>query len=159
MEGGVMEAFAATDDLIQLVTFVLGSEEYAVNILKVQEINRMTDITLVPNSPPHVEGVINLRGKVIPVVNLRKKFGMEEKDDNSDSRIMIVDLGGSTMGIIVDAVSEVLRVPPSVLEHTPPMAAEIDTEFISGIAKLQDRLIILLDIDKMVGKSEVNNLF
>jgi purine-binding chemotaxis protein CheW len=154
-----MEAFTATNDLVQLVTFVLGNEEYAVNILKVQEINRMTDITIVPNAPPFVEGVINLRGKVIPVINLRKKFNIEDKEDNSDSRIIIVDLIGATMGIIVDAVSEVLRVPSSALESTPPMSADIDTEFINGITKLQDRLIILLDIDKIVGKPEAIAMF
>ncbi|MBF0343030.1 MAG: chemotaxis protein CheW [Nitrospirae bacterium] len=145
-----MDTFTVTDDVLQLVTFTLGSEEYAVDILKVQEINRMTVITMVPNSPPYVEGVINLRGKVIPVVNLRKKFGIMEKENDEDSRIMIVDIKGITMGMVVDSVSEVLRVPSNIVEPTPPMATDISTEFISGIAKLADRLIILLDIDKLI---------
>jgi purine-binding chemotaxis protein CheW len=143
-----------SDEILQLVTFTLGSEEYAVDILKVQEINRMKEITRVPNSPSYVEGVINLRGKVIPVVNLRKKFGLTDKENDERSRIMIMDIQGITMGLIVDSVSEVLRVPSSIVEPTPPMASNISTEFIRGIAKLQDRLIILLDMDRLLGRAE-----
>jgi len=141
-------------EILQLVTFTLGSEEYAVDILKVQEINRMKEITRVPNSPNYVEGVINLRGKVIPVVNLRKKFGLADKDNDEQSRIMIMDIQGITMGLVVDSVSEVLRVPSNIVEPTPPMASNISTEFIKGIAKLEDRLIILLDMDRLLGKAE-----
>ena len=140
--------------ILQLVTFTLGQEEYAVDILKVQEINRMKEITRVPNSPSYVEGVINLRGKVIPVVDLRKKFGLEEKENDEQSRIMIMDIQGITMGLVVDSVSEVLRIPSSTVEPTPPMASNISAEFIKGIAKLEDRLIILLDMDRLLGKSE-----
>ncbi len=141
-------------EILQLVTFRLGNEEYAVNILKVQEINRMREITRVPNTPPYVEGVINLRGKVIPVINLRSKFSLAERDSDTQSRIMIMDIQGITMGLVVDAVSEVLRIPGDIVESTPPMAANISTEFIKGIAKLEDRLIILLDMDMLVGKAE-----
>ncbi|BCB95354.1 chemotaxis protein CheW [Dissulfurispira thermophila] len=145
---------SGSDAILQLVTFTLGNEEYAVDILKVQEINRMKEITRVPNSPPYVEGVINLRGKVIPVVNLRKKFGLAEKENDEQSRIMIMDIQGITMGLVVDSVSEVLRVPSNIVEPTPPMASDISTEFIKGIAKLEDRLIILLDMDRLLGKAE-----
>ena len=141
-------------DILQLVTFRLGNEEYAVDILKVQEINRMKEITRVPNTPAYVEGVINLRGKVIPVVNLRSKFSLDERDNDTQSRIMIMDIQGITMGLVVDGVSEVLRIPANIVEPTPPMAANISTEFIKGIAKLEDRLIILLDMDMLVGKAE-----
>jgi purine-binding chemotaxis protein CheW len=143
-----------TEELLQLVTLTLGEEEYAVDILKVQEINRMKEITRVPNSPPYVEGVINLRGKVIPVVNLRAKFGLPEKENDERSRIMIMDIQGITMGLVVDSVSEVLRIPSSIVEPTPPMASNISTEFIKGIAKMEDRLIILLDIDRLLGKAD-----
>jgi purine-binding chemotaxis protein CheW len=145
---------SGSNTILQLVTFTLGNEEYAVDILKVQEINRMKEITRVPNSPPYVEGVINLRGKVIPVVNLRKKFGLAEKDNDEQSRIMIMDIQGITMGLVVDSVSEVLRVPSDIVEPTPPMASNISTEFIKGIAKLEDRLIILLDMDRLLGRAE-----
>jgi purine-binding chemotaxis protein CheW len=144
----------AAAEILQLVTFKLGNEEYAVNILKVQEINRMKEITRVPNTPAYVEGVINLRGKVIPVVNLRAKFSLAERENDIQSRIMIMDIQGITMGLVVDAVSEVLRIPSSIVEPTPPMASTISAEYIKGIAKLEDRLIILLDMDMLVGKVE-----
>ena len=139
-------------DIMQLVTFKLGNEEYAVDILKVQEINRMKEITRVPKTPAYVEGVINLRGKVIPVVNLRSKFSLGERENDIQSRIMIMDIQGITMGLVVDAVSEVLRIPSNIVEPTPQMASNISTEYIKGIAKLEDRLIILLDMDMLVGK-------
>lgn len=145
---------SGSSEILQLVTFTLGNEEYAVDILKVQEINRMKEITRVPNSPQYVEGVINLRGKVIPVVNLRKKFGLAERENDEQSRIMIMDIQGITMGLVVDSVSEVLRVPSNIVEPTPPMASNISTEFIKGIAKLEDRLIILLDMDRLLGRAE-----
>ncbi|MCL5978561.1 MAG: chemotaxis protein CheW [Nitrospirae bacterium] len=141
-------------ELLQLVTFTLGNEEYAVDILKVHEINRMREITKVPNSPSYVEGVINLRGRVIPVVNLREKFGLQRKDEDKDLRIMIMDVRGVTMGLIVDSVQEVLRIPADIVEPPPPMATDITTEFINGIAKQEDRLIILLDIDRLFGRTE-----
>ncbi len=140
--------------ILQLVTFTLGSEEYAVDILKVQEINRMKEITRVPNAPHYVEGVINLRGKVIPVVSLRKKFGLPEEEETSKQRIMIMDIQGITMGLIVDSVSEVLRISTDIVEPPPPMTYSVTSEFISGIAKLEDRLIILLDMDRLIGKEE-----
>lgn len=148
----------AAEELLQLVTLTLGEEEYAVDILKVQEINRMKEITRVPNAPSYVEGVINLRGKVIPVVNLRAKFGLIDKEKDDKTRIMIMDIQGITMGLIVDSVSEVLRIPTSIVEPTPPMASNISSEFIKGIAKLDERLIILLDMDRLLGKSEDTEL-
>jgi purine-binding chemotaxis protein CheW len=151
-------AAGSSNEIMQLVTFKLGNEEYAVNILKVQEINRMKEITRVPNTPSYVEGVINLRGKVIPVINLRSKFGLENKENDIQSRIMIMDIQGITMGLVVDAVSEVLRIPSNIIEATPPMASNISTEYIMGIAKLEDRLIILLDMDMLVGKPEETSI-
>lgn len=141
----------ANEELQQFVTFTLNNEEYAVDILNVQEINRVTEITRVPNSPDYVEGVINLRGKVIPVVNLRKKFNFEEKPTDDTSRIIIMEIHGITNGVIVDSVSEVLRVPKSIIDPPPPMSADFSNTFIKGIAKMQDRLIILIDIDKLIG--------
>ncbi len=144
--------------ILQLVTFTLGSEEYAVDILKVQEINRMKEITRVPNAPYYVEGVINLRGKVIPVISLRKKFGLPEEQETSKHRIMIMDIQGITIGLIVDSVSEVLRISADIVEPPPPMTYSVSSEFIWGIAKLEDRLIILLDMDKFIGKEETQGM-
>lgn len=140
---------ATTKELLQLVTFKLGDEEYAIDILKVQEVNRMVDITAVPNSIDYLEGVINLRGRVIPVINLRKKFGLSLKNLDTQSRIMVVDVG-TTVGLIVDSVSEVLRISPDTVEPPPSMAGGIDSDYIRGIGKLHDRLLILLDIDKLL---------
>lgn len=144
---------AAGEEVLQFVTFILGNEEYAVDILNVQEINRITEITIVPNSPDYVEGVINLRGKVIPVINLRKKFSFEEKPTDDTSRIIIMEIQGITNGLIVDSVSEVLRIPSSSVEAAPPISSELQSQFINGIAKLDNRLIILIDLDKLLDEA------
>jgi purine-binding chemotaxis protein CheW len=145
-----MEGSTVTDNILQLISFNLGNEEYAVDIIKVHEINKIPDITSVPNSEDNIEGVINLRGKIVPVVNFRKKFGMPERDTDDRSRIVIMDLQGIMMGILVDSVSEVLRIPPDIVEPAPEMASSISQEFIKGIAKLDDRLVILIDIDSLM---------
>jgi purine-binding chemotaxis protein CheW len=136
----------------QFVTFTLNNEEYAVDILNVQEINRITEITKVPNAPSYVEGVINLRGKVIPIINLRKKFRFDDKSRDENTRIIIIEIQGITNGLIVDSVSEVLRVPANIIEPAPPMSSDVSGTFIKGIAKMENRLIILLDIDKSIGQ-------
>jgi purine-binding chemotaxis protein CheW len=148
-----MDTSTAGEQVLQLVTFTLRNEEYAVDILNVQEINRITEITQVPNSPPYVEGVINLRGKVMPVINLRKKFGLEDKETDDTSRIIIMDIKGVTNGLVVDSVSEVLRIPTDIVEPPPPMSSDMDSKFIKGVAKLENRLIILIDIDELLGES------
>lgn len=150
----ITETSAVAEKVLQFVTFSLNKEEYAVDILNVQEINRITEITKVPNSPAFVEGVINLRGKVIPVVNLRKKFGLEDKPTDDTSRIIIMEINGITNGLIVDSVSEVLRVPSSIIEPPPPMSSDVSSNYIKGIAKLEERLIVLLDIDRLIGITE-----
>ena len=147
-----MESTMVSEQILQLVTFTLEKEEYAVDILSVQEINRITEITRVPNAPDFVEGVINLRGKVIPVVNLRKKFGLDIRETDDSSRVIIMDIQGVTYGLVVDSVSEVLRIPANIVEPPPPMASSMSSMFIKGIAKLENRLIILIDIDKFLGQ-------
>ncbi len=148
-----MESSAVGKEIIQLVTFRLGDEEFGVDILKVHEINRMMDITAVPNAPACIEGVINLRGKVIPVINLRRRFGLPQKAHDALTKIVVVDIGRSA-GIIVDSVREVLRIPSEIVEPPPLMATGIGSEYIRGVGKLKDRLIILLDIEKLLGASE-----
>ena len=140
----------------QLVTFRLGDEEYGVDILKVHEIDRMMDITEVPNAPPSIEGVINLRGKVIPVINLRKKFNLPDREADGRTKIVVVDIGTSA-GMIVDSVSEVLRISSDIVEPPPPMTAGVSSEYIRGVGKLKDRLLILLDIEKLLGADEKAN--
>lgn len=146
------------DDLLQLVTFSIGSEEFGVDILKVQEIIRTMEITKVPKAPLFVEGVINLRGLVIPILDLRRRFGMAEKGGDTDTRIIVIEIQGMTVGFVVDSVSEVLRIPVSTVEPAPPVVAGLDSDYISGVGKLQDRLLILLDLDKLLSADDLETL-
>ena len=141
-------------ELLQLVSFKIANEEFGVDILNVQEINKMTTITKVPNSPAFVEGVINLRGRVIPVVNLRIKMSMPNKEYDKDTRIIVVDLSGKTVGFLVDSVSEVLRIPRNIMEPPPSIVAGINSNYITAVGKLEDRLLILLDLDKILQQDE-----
>lgn len=137
-------------DLLQLVSFKIGAEEFGVDILKVQEINKMTQITKVPNAPDFVEGVINLRGRVIPIIDLRTRLGLEKIEHTKDTRIIVVELEGKTVGFIVDAVNEVLRIPANITEKPPELVAGIDADYITAVGKLEDRLLILLDLDRIL---------
>lgn len=154
----VANAKQMTDEVVQLVSFNIGEEEFGVDILRVQEINRMVEITRVPNSPDYVEGVINLRGKVIPIIYMRKRLGMPSKPLDKDTRIIVVEIDKRVIGFIVDSVNEVLRINKSITEPPPTMVAGIDSDFITSIAKLEDRLLILLDLEKILTKSEVEEL-
>lgn len=149
---------AESNEILQLVSFKIGNEEFGVNILNVQEINKMTQITKVPNAPEFVEGVINLRGRVIPVINLRTRLRLEKKEADKDTRIIVVDIDKSTIGFIVDGVSEVLRIPVSITEAPPEIVAGVDSEFIKSVGKLEDRLLILIDLDKILTVSEKSKL-
>lgn len=142
--------------LLQLATFRLGSEEYAVDIATVQEIVRMTAVTRVPRAPSFVEGVVNLRGKIVPVIDLRKRFGMATVEATKATRIIIVEVAGKTVGLIVDAVREVLRLSSDAIDPTPEMvSSDIDAAFFKGVGKLEDRLIILLDLTRLLTLDEV----
>jgi purine-binding chemotaxis protein CheW len=142
----------------QLVSFRLGSEEYGVNIMQVQEIIRLTEITRVPKAPAFVEGIIDLRGKVLPIVDLRKRFGMEQRQDTDATRIVVVNIDDMTVGLIVDSVSEVLRIPNRSIEPPPPIIAGIESRFLQGIGRVNKRLLILLDLQKVFSQEEVSDL-
>ena len=147
---------AQHDELIQLVSFMLADEEYGVEVLKVREIIRMPAITKMPNVPQHVEGIINLRGKVIPIISMRKRFGLMENDSDSHTRIIIMDVAGSMTGFIVDAVSEVIRIHSSEIQPPPPIVISggIDQEFITGVFNHAERLLIIMNIDLMFSEDE-----
>jgi purine-binding chemotaxis protein CheW len=138
------------NELLQLVSFKVEGEEFGVDILKVQEIIRMLEITQVPDTPPFIDGVLNLRGKVIPIMDLRSRFGLPRKDHDKNSRIVVVDLSGKIIGFVVDCVNEVLRIPKSVTEAPPPILSGIDAEYITAVGKLEDRLLLLLDLDRVI---------
>ncbi len=150
----IHEHKSETGEILQIVSFKIGNEEFGVNILNVQEINKMTQITKVPNAPEFVEGVINLRGRVIPVINLRTRLKLEKKESDKDTRIIVVDIEKNTVGFIVDGVSEVLRIPVSITEAPPEIVAGVDSEFIKSVGKLEDRLLILIDLDKILSNKE-----
>src|ERR671936_571293 len=145
---------AAAGDEQQLVVFHLGAELYGVEIARVHEIIRLMMVTRVPRAPSFVEGVINLRGKVIPVVDLRRRFGLPQAEHTRSSRIVVLEIGDQVVGIIVDGVSEVLRVNTSTVEPPSPVVAGIDSEYLHGIAKLADRLVILLDLERVLARDE-----
>jgi purine-binding chemotaxis protein CheW len=144
--------------ILQLVTFKLENEEFGVDILKVQEINKMMSITRIPNAPPFIEGVINLRGKIIPIVDLRKRLGFKTEGFDKSTRIIVVELDGMVLGFIVDSVSEVLRINESTVEAAPSIVAGVDSEYIEGVGKLDDRLLILLELNKIFSNPDKRDL-
>ena len=135
---------------MQLVSFRLAQEEYGIEITKVQEIILMGEITRVPQTPDYIKGLINLRNTVIPIVDLRRRFGLVEQPSGDETRIMVVNVAGKTIGIIVDAVSEVLRIAKEQIAPPPPTVAGLGREYLTGLVKLENRLLILLDIDKIL---------
>lgn len=140
--------------ITQLVTFRLGKEQFGINIFKVSEINKIVNITKVPNAPEFVEGVINLRGKVIPVLDLRLRLGIVKKEIEKTSRIIVVELNDKVVAFLVDEVMEVLNINQNILEQPPKIIAGINSDFITNIAKLENRLLILLDVDKLLKTEE-----
>jgi len=149
---------AQTEELLQLVSFTIGQEEFGLNIQRIQEINRVVEITRVPNSPEFVIGVINLRGKVIPIIDLRRRFGFPPKESDKNTRIIVVELDNMVVGFIVDAVREVIRIPKSITEPPPPIIAGIGSEYIISVAKMENRLLILLDIERLLRDKEKQEL-
>lgn len=140
------------------LTFGLSDEQYGLEILKVREIIGMMDITAVPRTPEFIKGVINLRGKVIPVVDLRLKFGMPSAEATDETCIIVVDVGGVEMGIVVDQVSEVLNIQSEEIEPPPSFGVSVDTDFILGMGKANGKVTILLDISKVLTGEEVVSL-
>lgn len=154
-EGKIGEKLAG-----KYLTFKLGDEEYGLEILKVQTIIQMQEVTKVPRTPAFVRGVINLRGKVIPVIDLRRKFGLEAREDTDKTCIVVVQIGaegddGVTMGIIIDEVNEVPQIGAADIQETPSFGSNVNTDFILGMAKLGDSVKILLDIDKVLSSSDI----
>lgn len=138
----------------QLVVFSLANEEYGVPITQVQEIIRKPEITRIPGMPDFIEGVINLRGKIIPVIDLRKRFGLERKEESDKTRTVVADAANQTIGLVVDSVSEVVNLPKDQIDPIPPSIASIDAEYLSGVGKIEKRIVILLDLGKLLGDLE-----
>jgi purine-binding chemotaxis protein CheW len=141
----------------QLVGFRIGEETYGVQIGSVKEIVRVPEITAVPNAPDMIEGVINLRGKIIPVMDLRKRFGSTSIQSDKKNRILVVELENRLLGLIVSSASEVLKIPPSEIESPGAVFAEGESSYVTGVGKLKGRLVILLDIARLLRRPEYKN--
>ncbi len=154
-----VETLRAVNDLAgKYLTFELAGEEYGLEILKVREIFGIMSITSVPQTPEFVKGVINLRGKVIPVIDLRLKFGLEEINQTEETCIIVVNVGNIEMGVVVDKVSEVLDIVSEEIEEAPEFGSDVETGFILGMGKAGDQVTILLDIEKVLSGMEVSKI-
>lgn len=142
-------------DETQLVIFKLGNEEYGVNIMQVKEIIRMASINKVPQVPQFVEGIISLRGEILPIIDLREKFRLPKKEKNRSTRILVINLDSTTIGGIVDEVSEVLRIQNSAIRPAPPVIKGMNSDYLLGIGQIGERIIILLDLAKILKTSEM----
>ncbi len=151
-------AGAAKSDGRQFVTFIIGEENYGVEVLKVQEIIGMTQIIHVPNSAEFMKGVINLRGAVVPVVDMRTRFRMPEREYDMFTVIIIVEVKNRMIGMIVDSVSDVVDISEATIQDTPHFTAKIETDFIKGIGQVENKLVIILDIDKILSTSDLERM-
>ncbi|GAA4703488.1 chemotaxis protein CheW [Brevibacillus fulvus] len=140
------------DESIQCILFRMGNEYYGLPISSVKEIIKPLPITRFPKSPPFVEGVIDLRGHILPIVNLPKMFGLEPLPLNEESRFVDIQMEGLNLGIVVDAVSEVIQIPLKQIEAAPAIVAGVEGKYLNGIARLEDRLILLLDLEQTFGQ-------
>ncbi len=155
------QQYAGTSDSdpLRLVSFNVGQERFAVDILRVQEINRMMSLTQVPQSPPGVCGIINLRGRIVPVLDLRTRFGIPvASETHESSRIIVVEVKGTTVGFIVDAVHEVLQIDQGIVEPMPSTSSAADSSYIMGVAKLESALLILLDLDQLFTNESLQSM-
>jgi purine-binding chemotaxis protein CheW len=152
------DAKISEEDLSQYVTFIIGEEIYGVEVLKVQEIIGMAPITHVPNAPVFLQGVINLRGAVVPVVDMRSKFVMSAREYDAFTVIIIVEVRERLIGMIVDSVSDVASIPIGTIQDIPDFAVHVDTDFIKGIGQVEGKFVIILDVDRILSSEEVNSL-
>ena len=149
-----LSAVEAAEHETQVVTFHLGKEEYAIDILQVQEIVMMTEITRMPRAPRFIEGIVNLRGQMIPIIDMRKRFDMGTSEHTQDTRIIIVDIGQEIVGMIVDGVRDVIRLPDSAVSPPPPMIKGISAEYLRGIGQFDERLLIMLELGRVLTADE-----
>ena len=155
MSAEKIQAGDSTEERMQLVSFILDKEEYGIEALKVREIIRMPNITRVPNTPHYVEGVINLRGKVIPIISLRKRFYLDAADNDNRTRIMVMDMANELTGFIVDSVAEVIHITSDEIQPAPPVVSGgVDQKYLSGVINREDRLLVLLDLELLLSQEE-----
>jgi len=145
-----------TQQEIQIVTFILDDQEFGLNILEVQEINKLTTVTKIPNSAGYIEGIINLRNKIIPIINLKKRMQFDNVDNINDktARIIVVNINETIVGFIVDSVSEVLRISQETVEPLPDLINNVKSEYVKGVIRYNDRLLILIDLKKIIQEDQ-----
>lgn len=153
----INQQIGLTTDGSQFLTFQLGEELYGVDILRVQEIKGYTAVTKIPNTPAHIKGVLNLRGTIVPIVELRTKFGMETIDYTMFTVIVVVVVREKIMGLVVDAVSDVLNIDKKEIQPAPQFGAKVDVSFLNGIGKSGDKLIALLDMDRLLSDDDLQD--
>ena len=144
----------ADAELRQFISFSVGEEEYGLELLRVKEVIRVREITWLPRAPSFVKGIINLRGDVIPIVDLRDKFGLPPREATTATRVIVVEVEGRLMGMVVDSASQVVRIPADQIDPPPPVIGGISQDFITGVGKLDDTLIILLSVDAVLTREE-----
>src|SRR5690349_9410145 len=147
---------AAREATREVLVFVLGGEEYAVDILKVQEIRGYEKVTAIPAAPTYLKGVVNLRGIIVPVIDMRIKFGLADAKYDSFTVVIILRVSGRVIGVVVDGVSDVVRLAPSDVKPAPGLGSIVDSGFLAGLATQGDRMILLLEIEKFLGSGELN---
>lgn len=152
-EASAVRSEATSQEVLQVVTFEVASEAFGLDILKVHEIIRFQPLTRVPNLPEYVEGVLNLRGKVIPVVGLRQRMGLERREPTPTTKILVATVKNEVLGFMVDSVSEVLRINPETVEPAPRLG-EVRQKYVSGVGKLDKGLLLLLDLDQLLSEQE-----
>ena len=158
VSAGSQTGLAATADSMQLISFMLGEETYGIEITKIREIIRVGQITQIPETPGYIKGLINLRSTVIPVIDLRTRFGLPEGELTDESRIMVLNVSERMIGIVVDAVSEVLRITGDQISEAPPTVASQGNEYMIGLVRLEEQLLILLDVDKLFGEQRLTEM-
>jgi purine-binding chemotaxis protein CheW len=162
MSTNASKSAAAEAESYQVLTFVLGSETYGVDILRVQEIRGWSAVTKIPNSPPHVLGVLNLRGSIVPVVDLRKRFSLEQAEYTAITVIIVLSVrneaGRRDFGVVVDGVSDVVDVQASEVRPTPDLGCRAATDHIRGLVPVNERMVVLLDLDRLIGAEMIEVL-
>ena len=143
-----------TGELRQFISFSVGEEEYGLELLRVKEVIRVREITWLPKAPSFVKGIINLRGDVIPIIDLRERFGLESREQTAQTRVIVVEVDGRLMGMVVDSASQVVRIPADQIDPPPPVLGGFSQEFITGVGKLEDKLVILLNPDAILSVDE-----
>jgi purine-binding chemotaxis protein CheW len=149
---------AGTGELRQFISFSVGEEEYGLELMRVKEVIRIREITWLPKAPTFVKGIINLRGDVIPIIDLRDKFGLPRTENTAMTRVIVVEVEGRLMGMVVDSASQVVRIAADQIDPPPPVLGGLSREFITGVGKIDDKLVILLNTDAILTMEELKAL-